>query len=193
MDKYKNFISKAFDDGLAVLKLDKIRMSALADDRAATTAGIVILLVPFALNAILSSVLTGPFFFLYFRILLVSALMSFGAIFTLGLVAQHVFHSKGNMIGFFRVISHAGLLMIFTVVPFILGFFGSFNVFNLFNLISIVAELWILVIVYNVLLSHFKLTSQNAVIAIIISVVALAIIQSILGRILVGPFYGFVY
>lgn len=193
MNKYKTFVMKAYHDGVAVLKLDKAKMASIASDPSATKAGIVILVVPFLLNAILSGVLAGGFFFLYFRILLVSALMSFGAIFVLGLVAQQVFHAKMNLVGFFRVVSHAGILMILTVVPFILGLFGSMNVFNLFNLISMAAGIWTLIVVYNVLLQYFKLSAQNAVITMVIGVVILAILQAVIGRVVVGPFYGFVY
>jgi len=193
MSKYKNLIVKAFNDGVAVLKLDKAKMSALAVDANATKVGIAILLVPFVLNCILSAVLSGGFFFLYFRILLVSTLVSFGSIFALGFVAQSIFHSKGSLIGLFRIVSHAGILMILTVLPFLLGFLGSFNVFNLSGLISLGASLWVLVVVYHALIHHFKMTAQNAVLTIVISVVAVAILQSLLGRILVGPFYGFVY
>jgi len=193
MSKYKNLIVKAFNDGVAVLKLDKAKMSALAVDENATKVGIAILLVPFVLNCILSAVLSGGFFFLYFRILLVSTLVSFGSIFALGFVAQTIFHSKGSLIGLFRIVSHAGILMVLTILPFLLGFLGSFNVFNLSGLISLGASLWVLVVVYNALIHHFKMTAQNAVLTIIISVVAVAILQSLLGRILVGPFYGFIY
>ena len=61
MSKYKNLIVKAFNDGVAVLKLDKAKMSALAVDANATKVGIAILLVPFVLNCILSAVLSGDF------------------------------------------------------------------------------------------------------------------------------------
>jgi len=193
MNKYKKLFVKAFNDGVAVLKLDKVKIASLADDRTATKAGVVILALPFVINCILSGVLAGGFFFLYFRILLVSTIVSFGSIFILGFVAKQLFHAKGDLMGFFRVISHAGILLLLTVIPFLLGLFGSFNVFNLSGLISLGASIWVLVVTYNVLLQHFKLTAQNAVLVIIISVIAIVIVQSLLGRILVGPFYGFVY
>jgi len=193
MNKFKKLFLKAINDGIAVLKLDKAKMASLAGDSSATKVGIAILVAPFVINCIFSAILAGGFFFLYFRILLVSTAVSFGSIFLLGIIAQKIFHAKGDLMGFFRIVSHAGILLLLTVIPFLLGLFGSFNVFNLSGLISLGASIWVLVVVYNVLIHYFKLTAQNAVLSIIISVVIIVIAQSILGRVLVGPFYGFVY
>lgn len=183
----------AVKDGIAILKLDKSKMSQVAGDENATVWAFVILVVPFVVNVILSAIQTTLFFSLQVKFLLIPVLSVIAAIFLMSFIAQMVFHAKGDHLAFFRVIAHAGVVMWAGIIPFILSLFGFDGSYAVFNLINLVAGIWMLVVTYNVLISYYRLNQQNAIITIVLGAIGAGIIQSILGRVLVGRFYRLMY
>lgn len=194
MNPKKDFpLIVAIKDGIAILKMDKAKMAEVAGKESATLWAFVILAVPFVVNVILSAVQTSMFLSLHIKFLIIPLLSVVAVIFLMSIVAQSVFHAKGDHMAFFRVLAHAGVLMWVAIVPFVLGIFGVVDVFSVFNLINLIAGVWMLVVTYNVLLNYYKLSQQNAIITIVIGVVGAGIVQSVLGRVLVGKFYRLMY
>ena len=183
----------AIKDGIAILKIDKAKMAEIAGRESATLWAFVILAVPFVLNVILSAIQTTMFISLQIKFLIIPLLSVVVVIFLMSIVAQSVFHAKGDHMAFFRVLAHAGIVMWASVVPFVLSLFGVVDVFSIFNLINLVAGLWMLFVTYHVLLNYYKLSQQNAIITIVLGIVGAAIVQSILGRVLIGKFYRLMY
>ena len=79
------------------------------------------------------------------------------------------------------------------VIPFVLSLLGVVDVYSIFNLVNMIAGIWMLIVTYQVLIGYYKLNQQNAIITMVLGVVGAAIIQSILGRILIGKFYRLMY
>jgi hypothetical protein len=92
--------------------------------------------------------------------------------------------------GNLRVLGYASIGMILTVVPVILGLLDVY-VADLYNIASWLGYVGILIAAYSLLIDHYKLNSQNAVVTIIGTGIGFAILQEIFGRILVGSFYAF--
>ncbi|MFA4891325.1 MAG: YIP1 family protein [Candidatus Gracilibacteria bacterium] len=180
-------------DGLEVLKLNKAKMSQVAGDNNATTWAFVILGVPFVVNIILVALQTTLFLSMQVKLLLIPLISIIAVIFLMSIVAQQLFHAKGSHMAFFRVVAYAGVAMWASVIPFILGFVGVADVYSIFNLINLFAGIWMLVVTYHVLIDYYKLNQQNAIITIVLGIVGAAILQNILGRILIGQFYSLMY
>jgi len=168
-------------------------MSHIAHDPKATVWGFAILAAPFVVNIFLAMLQTTMFLSLQVKFLLIPLVTIVGCIFLMSFVAQKVFHAKGDHMAFFRVIAHAGVVTWLTVIPFVLSLLGLGDVFSIFNLVNLVAGVWMLVVTYHLLLDYYKLNQQNAIITIVLGVVGAAIIQSVLGRLLIGKFYRLMY
>ena len=180
-------------DGIDILKLNKAKMAHVAGDKDATMWAFVILAVPFVANVILALLQTTLFLSLQVKLLLVPLVSVVAVIFLMSFVAQKIFHAKGDHMAFFRVIAHAGLIMWVAIVPFVLGLLGVTDVYSIFNLVNLFAGAWMLVVTYHVLIDYYRLNQQNAIITIVLGVVGAAILQSLLGRILIGKYYRFMY
>ncbi len=183
----------ALKDGIAILKLDKTKVSQVAHDEKATVWAFVILVIPVLINIILAALQTTLFLSLQIKFLIIPLVTVFAVIFLMSFVAQQVFHARGDHMAFFRVLAHAGVVTWLTVIPFLLSLFGLVDVYSIFNLVSMIAGVWMLVVTYNVLQDYYKLDQQNAIITIVLGVVGAAIVQSILGRVLIGKFYRLMY
>lgn len=183
----------AVKDGISLLKLDKTKIQQVADNKSGTLWGIVILAVPLVVNFLLSMIQTTMFWSIQLKFLLIPTLTLVAGIFAMSLVAQIAFHSKGDHMAFFRVLAHASVAMWASIIPFILSLLGVLDVYSIYNLINLAAGVWMLVVTYFLLQSYYKLNQQNTVITLVVGVVAVSIIQSLLGRILIGAFYKYMY
>lgn len=180
-------------DAIDVLKFNKSKMAKIAGDEKATVWAFVILGLPFVVNVLLVAFKTSLFLSLQIKLMLIPLISVFGSIFLMSLVAQAVFHAKGDHMAFFRVMGHAGLVMWLSVIPFILGLVGVSDVFSIFNLINLLAGIWMLAVAYHVLMDYYKLSQQNAIISIVLGVVGAVVLQSVFGRVLIGKYYQFMY
>jgi hypothetical protein len=186
------FVS-AVMNGIEILKLNKAKMNEVAGKESATVWALVILFVPFVVNLILSALQTTMFLSLQIKFLIIPVLVVIATIFLMSVIAQQLFHAKGDHMAFFRVIAHAGVVMWAGVIPFVLSLLGVVDVYSIFNLVNMIAGIWMLIVTYQVLIGYYKLNQQNAIITMVLGVVGAAIIQSILGRILIGKFYRLMY
>lgn len=180
-------------DAVEIVKLNKSTMEKVAGDKNLTVPAILILVAPFVVNLVLSAFQTTAFLGLQMRILLVPLLSYVAVIFLMSLAAQLIFKVKGDHFAFFRVLGFAGIVSWLSVIAFVLSIFGLSSVYNLFNLLNIAAAIWGFVVTYHILQTYYKLNQQNAIITIVIGVVGVFILNSILGNVLVGRFYGMMY
>jgi hypothetical protein len=176
-------------DAIEILKLNKPKMTEVEARPSATTWGIVMLAVPALLNLILISLAYRVFVVDYLWMAAIPVASSVAMIFALSLIAQKFFQGKGSNIGFFRVAAYASLASWVTVIPYLLMLLGANSFFSLLGLLNLAAGAWMLVVTYHVLMEHHKLTQQNAVITIVIGIVAYVIVSSVLANLLV-PYYG---
>ena len=179
--------------GIAILKLDKTKVSQVAHDEKATIWAFVILVLPVLINVVLAALQTTLFLSLQIKFLIIPLVTIFAVIFLMSFVAQQVFHAKGDHMAFFRVLAHAGVVTWLTVIPFVLSLLGLVDVYSVFNMANMVAGIWMFVVTYNVLQDYYKLNQQNTIITMVLGVVGAAIVQSILGRVLIGKFYRLMY
>lgn len=182
-------VVSAVKDGIAILKRDKAKVSEVFGRKSATTWAIVVLLVPFAVNTVISMITNISYWSIQMRFYAIPMLSAFGGIFVVGLIAQYAFKAKADHVGNLRVLGYASVGMILTVVPVILGFLGVYA--NFYGIASWVGYAGILFAAYNLLIDHYKLNSQNAVVTIIGTGIGFAILQEILGRMLVGNWYSY--
>jgi len=186
--KKTDFVS-AFRDSVEVLKLNKAKMAEIYGNKSALMWACFILGGPFVLNALLISIFSSIFTGFYIRIALLPVLALACAIFLIGAVVHFGFKNKVDYLGVFRVLSYATLPMWAIVLLMIVSFVGMSGGSNFFSLITWVTWIWVIVVAYNFLISHFKFSQQNAIIVCVVSVIGFTIIQSIIGRILLGGYY----
>jgi hypothetical protein len=170
---------KEFSDAFEIIKLNKAKMKEVAGRKSATKMGIIFILVPLILNSIFFGIAFGGGYTLYSTIInLISMVV---VIFLMSLIAQKFFNGKGNHEEFFRVISYSYLLMWATSVLALLTALGmSLSVLSLFSLVMLVAGIWSIVIAYHTLIDLHSLTSQNAILTIIIAIIGSGIVMAIL-------------
>jgi len=183
-------VISAARDGIAILKRDKAKVSEVFGKASATTWAIVILLIPFVVNTVISAITSAGYWSVMMRFYAIPMLSAAGGIFVVGLIAQYAFKAKADHMGNLRVLGYASIGMILTVVPVILGLLDVY-VADLYNIASWLGYVGILIAAYSLLIDHYKLNSQNAVVTIIGTGIGFAILQEIFGRILVGSFYAF--
>jgi len=182
-------VISAVKDGIAILKRDKTVVAEVFGKKSATTWAIVILLAPFVINTVISIITSISYWSIMMKFYMVPMLAAAGGIFVVGLITQYAFKVKADHMGNFRVLGYASIGMILTVVPVVLGLLGIYADF--YSIASWVGYVGILFAAYNLVIDHYKLNSQNAVITIVGTGIGIAILQEILGRALVGGFYAF--
>jgi len=183
----------AFKDAVSILKLDKIKMSEIYSKKSALTWALIILVGPFVLNAILISIFSSFVAGFYIKLALLPVLSLAASSFVMALIAQFGFKTKVDYLGLFKVMAYAALPMWAMVVFMILSFAGISGGVSLFSLIMWVSWVWMVIVAYNFLMSHFRVAQKNAMIICGASVVGFMIVQSVLGRILLGGFYSVMF
>lgn len=183
-------VISAVKDGIAILKRDKAKASEVFGKQSAITWAIVILLAPFVINTVIALITSAGFWSISMRFYMIPMLTAAGGIFVAGLIVQYAFKTKPDYMGNLRVLGYASIGMILTVVPVIFGLFDVY-IGDWYGIASWIGYAGILLAAYNLLIDHYKLNSQNAVITVIGTGIGFAILQEILGRILVGNWYSY--
>lgn len=194
MEKFSfSTVKTATKEAIEVLKLNKDAMHKIALDEKATLMAFAILLAPFVINTVLGALQSTMFFGLQMKIFLIPVLVTIGTIFLMSLAAQLVFKARGDHMAFFRVLGFAGIVSWVSVVTVLLGVLGISNTYSLFNVLNLLVGIWVLVVAYHILMSYYKLNQQNAIITIVIGIVAALILQNLLGTIFIGRYYELMY
>lgn len=191
--KYASVVSE-IKDAIEILKLNRAKMAEVSLRPSSTMWGIIIIAVPAVINWILSSLtyesgfMSSFFGKFVFGSVFIPILSVVAVIFALSFIAQNFFKGKGNHIGFFRILAYASIALWVTVIPYLLMALGIYAG-DLYSLVSLAAAIWVFVVGYFALMDHHKLSQQDAAIALVIGVVAYLLIESILGRIIIGSYY----
>ena len=185
-------------DGIKVLKFDKLTMAAVANRPSAKKWGFVMLAVPPVLNLILSSMLfPSGFGSLFSRFIfwpmVIPSMAIVGAIFAMSYAGERMFGSKHSHWAFFKVLAYASVFLWLSAVPFLLALTGLIDPSGLFDLVWLVGIVWMFAVAYHLFLEWGKLSQQNAIIVVVIGVIAYMVFQFILGRILIGSYYRMFY
>lgn len=183
-------VISAVKDGISILKRDKAKVSEVFGKASATTWAIVILLIPFVVNTVISAITSAGYWSVMMRFYAIPMLSAAGGIFVVGLIAQYAFKAKADYMGNLRVLGYASIGMILTVVPVVLGLFDVYFG-DLYNIAGWLGYIGILSVAYTLLIDHYKFNQQNAVVTIIGTGIGFAILQEILGRILIGNWYAY--
>jgi hypothetical protein len=184
-------------DGVKILKFDKPTMAAVAARNSAKKWGFIMLAVPPVLNLLLSSMLFpsgfGSIASSYF---LANGYSFFGdssAIFAMSYAAERMFESKHGHWAFFKVLAYSSVFLWLSAIPFLLALTGLIEPTGLFDLVWTVGVVWMFAVAYHLFLEWGKLSQQNAVIVLVVGVMAYMVFQFILGRILIGSYYRMMY
>lgn len=185
---------KELQDGIEILKFKNPVIAEVASRPSAKKWGIIILAVPPIVNLILSSMLfPSGFGSLFSRFLfwpmVIPTLSLVAAIFVMSFGAERLFQSKHDHWAFFKVLSYASVFLWLSIVPFVLALTGLIDPSNLSDLVWLVGLIWIFAVAYHLFLDWGKLSQQNAIIVLVLGFVAFSLVQSILGKVLVGGYY----
>jgi len=179
-------VGNAFQQFVSIMKLDKKAIEAVAkNEKGGAVAGLFLLvgaiagplagwlfgtrLGPIVVRSQLSEMLVGAVF-----AVVIAAL----TIFITTLVATRLFKGKGSFAEFFRVM---GLVY----GAYVLNILGGL-VPALSPIIALVVAIWVLVVSYVAIKTVFKLDDTNAVLTIIVTVVAYLILGALVGSIMVS-------
>ncbi|MDP2642300.1 MAG: hypothetical protein Q8P62_00465 [Candidatus Peregrinibacteria bacterium] len=190
----KNYVISEAKNAMAILKFDKVIMAHVAGKSDATRNGIIILVVPAVFNIIFGSLsFPSGFSSIFSRFLvwplLIPVFAFVGMIFGVSYVARKYFHGVGNDIGFFRVLSYAGIVSWLSIPVAVLSVIGVFDIFKLLSIINLAVVIVVFAVCYHLLLDYHKVHKDDAVKVIAIGVVGYFVLQWILGKILVGSVY----
>ncbi len=180
----------AFKQLVEVLKLNKKAIESVASNVKGGAAA-AIFLVAGAIAAPLGSLLFGyKFMNVVYRpdivtVLIQAALavvMTVAVLFITTMVANKLFKGKGSFADYFRVM---GLVYGLNVVAFL-----GVAVPSLTSLVSLIIGIWILVVTFYAIQTIFKLDNTNAILTIIVTVVATIVLGAViasLGYGVAGP------
>ena len=179
MDMKDVNFGNAFQQLLAILKLDKAMIKKVADNKSGGATAAIFLLIGTATLPVLQMIFGMRILNQTFRPditatllgivgALVSTLLSYVVV---TLVATKLFKGKGSFAQYFRV---GGLVAGIGVVSGLIVFVPALGA-----IISLVVALWGLVVGYVVLKEVFHLDDKNAILTIIVAVIAIVIIQTI--------------
>ncbi len=165
-----------FGDIIEILKMNKAAMEKVAHRDAEGISLALVYLAVGALGAPLGGAILGyTFFGVTVRTPIVNALIGavlavvMGALvfYITNMVAEKMFHGQGKFPQYFRVMGYASLINIvgfLTVLP----------------ILSTIASIWVLVVNYQALTNVHKLNSTNAVLTIIVTIVAFIALTAVI-------------
>lgn len=187
-------IQKEFKDAIEILKLNKAKMGEVASRESATKVGAAVIVLPVLVNWVLYTLTFPSRFFVFFKSFtygkfLVVALSSVAMIFLLSYVAKQFFKGKGDHVRFFRILAYASVLTWVSIIPHLFIFVPFWTFGSLFGFISSAATIWLLVVAHKALIEEHKLSSENAILALLVGAISWWIVGSILGNIFLGSHY----
>ncbi|MBU2524178.1 YIP1 family protein [Patescibacteria group bacterium] len=174
---------------LGLLKLDNRYMEEVMADKNATGTGFAILAVPVVSLFLVEMLYLGEYFkfagigghlFVLLRVIFFVWAMNF--------IANNYFEGKGDMFKSFRAIAYSQILywipVILIVLTMLLGIDLSFWSIWAYRL----AIIWGLVVAYKVFQIEYRLKEQDAIVCLVITIVASYIFQFIFSKIFFSSF-----
>lgn len=189
---------KDLQDAIEIIKLNRHKFEQVYAGGSNIFPALVILFLPPVVNLVLSSLLfpsgLGSLFSaVVFWPMMIPLLSLGGSIFALYFLLEKWFAFKVDLRGFFKVLAYGSVLLWLSIIPFLLDLIGVFAVSVLFNAVWMIGLIWFFVVAYNFLVSHLKIPQRDLLISMVVFIASYFLIQSILGRLLVGGYYRIFY
>lgn len=184
---------KEIKDAIAILHLDRVKTSVVANRVDARKWAWVILAVPPILDVFLASASypsgVGSIFtsFVFWPIMLKTASL-LAAIFGMSYLAEKYFKGGNAHWPFFTVLAYSSVFLWLTPVASLLELLHVVT-FSLSNLIWSAGLILVFVVAYNYLIHERHLAQRDAALTVIGGVLTYFVLQQILGNILVGPYF----
>ncbi|MBI4975726.1 YIP1 family protein [Candidatus Peregrinibacteria bacterium] len=200
MNKLNVFISGfagEVKDSFKILKFDVHTMTIVSERKSATMYGGLFLGVPVVLNLILVSLnfpqgLGAMFSRFLFWPMIIPPLSLLGCMFVIGFLAKKSFSGAGNTEGVFRILSYCSAVAWFSIPVFVIAFLNILDPFKVLNMIWLVMLVWLFVVAYNMLIGYQKLKKEDAIVAMLVGIIAYLILQWFFGNVFMGGMYRFI-
>jgi hypothetical protein len=181
---------KEIMNAIEILKMNKTKMHEIAKDEKATTVGLSFILVPQIISLIIAIVGAGGFMgYLHGSYILggvanfgfvsfynIGLILPFLFIYGVHLVSTKFFQGKGDMWGYFRVVSYVFAASIISTLLLLIMTITSADLIGLANLVNWAIFIVALVVSYFWMMEGYHMTQQNAIIAPIVSMVVAGLI-----------------
>ncbi len=172
-----------FMNAIEVIKLRAAKINSVAVSKNASLGAIIFILMSLVAANIGN-------YFVYFRFgmhssvlnnLIITALVSFAAfiisVFAYDFIGSYLFNGKKSFRELFRVLGYGYLIMAISII----------------SVLSLVASIWYLIITYKSLVNVKRLNSTNAILTILLGMIAVSVVFFIISLIIGGPvlqYYG---
>jgi len=192
----KNDVLKRIKDSVAILKLDKAKMSEVSHDASATIWGAIFLIAPslidwLVISSTASSFFRGMFSRFFFWPMFVPVITVFATFYLMSMVAERAFGGKKDHFAYVRPILYVGSLLILSVIPFVFQIFDFGNAFELLGLIWKVLIVWMFVVSYFMLKIVHNLSKEDSYIVLAVGVILYFLVGHVVSFIFVGDGYIF--
>lgn len=180
MDMKDMNVGNAFQQFLGIVKLDKKVIAEVAANEKGGPAAALFLVIGVAATPLLQAIMGIRVFNTVIRPDITSTLMGIvGGLIAAALgfvvttmIATKLFKGKGTLAGYFRVVGLAYGLNVLSALGVLIP--------GLIALVPLIVGIWGLVVGYTVLKSVFHLDDKNAVLTIIVTVVAMFVVMAVL-------------
>ena len=149
-----------------------------------TTVGLAFILVPQILSLIIAVIFSKGFIGWLHGSYIIGMITPF--LFVLGahFCATKFFQGKGDAIAYFRVLAYTNIIAIVGTAVVLLMYIGGMDLLGLYSLVSLAMGIWMLIVTYTILMESYQMTSQNTIITMIITIVAVGIVVFLLNKFL---------
>lgn len=170
-------------NAIEILKLNKTKMHEVAKNEKANTVGLVFIILPSLLSLIIVVAAARGFIGWAHGSYIMQMISPFLFFYAVHFCATQFFQGKGNVVEFFRVVSYTYVIYLLIPVLVLLSFV-SLTLAGLVGLVTIAAGIWALIVSYHILMETYHVTSANAILTLVIAIVAVGIIVSIVQNML---------
>lgn len=172
-----------FKNAIEIIKLNATKIHSVSENKTSSLGSIIFILISLI-------IINFGNYFVYFRFgmqlaginnLLITSVISLisivFSIFAYDFIGSYFFKGKKSFRELFRVLGYGYLVMVISIIP----------------VLTVIASIWYLIITYKALVGIKKLSSTNAILTILLSIVAVSIIYFVISLIIGGPtlqYYG---
>jgi len=176
-------IAKEFKNAIEVIKLSSSKIHAVSESKKASLGAALFILITIVIANLGNYLVYFRFGFhgMAFQNLIITAVVSLislvFSIFVYDFIGSYFFQGKKSFRQLFRVLGYGYLIMVISLISFL----------------TVIGSIWYLIITYKALVNVKKLNSTNAVLTILLSIVAVALVFFVISLVIGGPviqYYG---
>lgn len=190
---------REIENAASVLRLKEPEIAGVWNRREAAWWGALILFLPAVVNLVLlwstfPSGFSGLFSRFLFWPMLIPPIALGVTFFLIGLAARFVFGVAAvDYWGFFRVLSYASIFIWSTIVPFLLEVLGLSLGRGFLHTLWFLGFGLILMVAYRLLVGRYRLSERDALVCLVVAILAYFLVNFVLGSVLVGGAYRVIY